>query len=330
MSNVHAQLLEFLTAKMPEAADLAVTEPVAMGGGSSKLNWSFDATWTLDGEKVAEALVLRQEPAAGVVDSDVGQEYAVLSALAVAGASLPVPVARFADLEPNWFDRRSIVVERIDGAAHRAVLREKDPLGLGENGRLALAGTLADLLAVVHTIDFGMAALREPGDDPALTELERWEEELDDEGLDPDGRLGSARTWLRANLPAPLPTLRLVHGDFRPANVLVEGGEISALLDWELAHFGDPVDDLGWYTCSIYRAEHFPPGWTIPDFLARYAAGGGIVAEPERLRFWQVLSALRLAVIALRGARNVELGLAEGPPPPAERVIAQVLADIEN
>ncbi len=330
MSDVHEQLLAFLTAKMPAAADLAVTEPVALGGGSSKLNWSFDASWTHDGEKVAEALVLRQEPIAGVVDSDVGQEYAVLSALAVAGAGLPVPVARFGDLEPTWFDRRSIVVERLEGAAHRAVLREKDPLGLGADGRLALAGSLADLLAAVHTVDFGMAALREPGDDPALTELENWEEELDDEALDPDARLRPARTWLHANLPTPLPKLRLVHGDFRPANVLIDGGEIRALLDWELAHFGDPADDLGWYTCSIYRAEHFPPGWTVSDFLARYVAGGGIVAEPERLRFWQVLSVLRLAVIALRGARHVEQGLAEGPPPPADRVIAQVLADIEN
>lgn len=330
MRALHEQLSAFLTAKMPEAADLTVSEPVALGGGSSKLNWSFDASWTLDGAKVAQALVLRQEPAAAAVDSDVGQEYAVLSALAVAGAGLPAPVARFGDLEPAWFDRRSIVVERMPGDAHRAVLREKDPLGLGEDGRLALAASLADLLAVVHGVDFGMAALREPGDDPALNELENWEAELDEEALDPAGRLAPARSWLLANRPTPLPKLRLVHGDFRPANVLVDGGEISALLDWELAHFGDPADDLGWYTCSIYRTEHFPPGWTVPDFLARYVAGGGRAAEPERLRFWQVLSVLRLAVIALRGERNVELGLAEGPPPPVDRVIAQLLADIAD
>jgi aminoglycoside phosphotransferase (APT) family kinase protein len=135
---------------------------------------------------------------------------------------------------------------------------------------------------------------------------------------------------LHANLP-PAPARQcLVHGDFRPANVLVDDGRITVLLDWELAHRGDPADDLGWYTCSIYRGEHFPEGWSVGDFLARYVKRGGTEPEPERLRFWQVLSVFRLTVIALRSARNIEQGLAPGPPPPVDRVIGQLLADLDR
>ena len=119
-----------------------------------------------------------------------------------------------------------------------------------------------------------------------------------------------------------------MHGDFRPANVLVDDGEISVLLDWELAHIGDAADDLGWYTCSTYRVEHFPEGWSVEDFLARYVEEEGTAPEPERLRFWQVLSVFRLAIIALRSARNIEQGLAAGLPPPVDRVIGQLLADL--
>lgn len=331
MGDLRGQLRAFLTDRLPSGTDPDVSEPVDAGGGSSKLNWAFDATWNRDGTRRTHELMLRQEPAAGVVETELAQEFAVLAALGRTG--LPVPTGWWADLDAEWFERPSIVVARAGGQAHRAVLRDKDPLGLGAAAQYELARTLADLLADVHAVDIedaGLdAVLGSPGPDPAAAELERWEHELDTEKLDPGNRLGRARDWLRAHLPSPPRALSLVHGDFRPANVLVDDGLISALLDWELAHLGDPCDDLGWYTCSIYRVEHFPAGWSVEDLLERYADRGGELPDPLRLRFWQILSVFRLAVIALRGARNVELGRVPGPPPPVDRVLTQLLADIE-
>jgi aminoglycoside phosphotransferase (APT) family kinase protein len=95
-----------------------------------------------------------------------------------------------------------------------------------------------------------------------------------------------------------------------------------------MAHLGDPVEDLGWYTCSLYRAEHFPEGWTVEDFLARYVERGGVEPDPARLRFWQIFAELKLAIIGLRAVRNVEEGRAEGPPPQVDRVIDALNADI--
>ncbi|HVE23780.1 MAG TPA: hypothetical protein VNC22_00180, partial [Sporichthya sp.] len=90
----------------------------------------------------------------------------------------------------------------------------------------------------------------------------------------------------------------------------------------------DPVEDLGWYTCSLYRAEHFPEGWTVEDFLARYVERGGVEPDPARLRFWQIFAELKLAIIGLRAVRNVEEGRAAGPAPQVDRVIEALNADI--
>ena len=319
----------FLTASIHGATEIYLTDPEPIVAGSSKAMWSFDAE-RLDeyGLPRTADLILRQDREAGVVASDLKQEHAVLSALE--GWLLPVPVIFAADLDGQFFGRPSLLIERAPGRAHRAVLRDKDPLELGLDGRLALAREMVALLARLHVSedDELFAVLPDPGDNPARHELARWEGELDAEKLDPEDRLRPAREWLHANLPAPPSALRLVHGDFRPANVLVDDGRISLLLDWELAHLGDPCDDLGWYTCSTYRAEHFPEGWSVEDFLARYVEEEGTAPEPERLRFWQVLSVFRLAIIALRSARNIEQGLAAGLPPPVDRVVGQLLADL--
>ncbi len=327
MTALNRQLINFLDSQLRGdcAAELKVSEPRPIAGGSSKAIWAVDASWTeRDGTPDSVELILRQDRASGVVDSDLADEHALLTAL---DGRLPVPVLRWADLDGTWFDGPTLIVERSPGRADRAVLRDKDPLGLGADGRLALARDLADLLADVHAVS-PPDVLPDPGPDPARTELQRWESELDIEKLDPDARLQPARTWLHANLPPAPERQCLVHGDFRPANVLVDDGRITVLLDWELAHRGDPADDLGWYTCSIYRTEHFPEGWAVEDFLARYAERGATGPEPERLRFWQVLSVFRLTVIALRAARNAELGHTDGPAPPVDRVIGRLLADI--
>lgn len=329
MSDLHGQLWDLLNAQLVGASEIYLTDPMPIIAGSSKSIWSFDAEWIDEhGMPRTAELILRQQPEAGVVASDLRQEHDLLRAFE--GWLLPIPVVFAADLEGTFLDRPSLLVEREPGRAHRAVLRDKDPLELGHEGRLALARQMVDLLARLHIlVDEEMfAVLPHPGEDPAVHELARWEGELDAEKLDPEDRLRAAREWLHANVPPPPPALRLVHGDFRPANVLVDEGQITALLDWELAHLGDPADDLGWYTCSIYRAEHFLEGWSIEDFFARYVEEEGTEPEPERLRFWQVLSVFRLAVIALRSARNIEQGLAPGLPPPVDRVIEQLTADI--
>ncbi|MDT2005800.1 phosphotransferase family protein [Rhodococcus opacus] len=181
-----------------------------------------------------------------VVDTTRDAEFELLRLL----GTTEVPVAKVHWIDDGTtFGRPSMIVERRRGAADRGALRDIDPLGIGERARLRLAGRLADTIAQVHRLDvetLGLdRVLPHPGKDPARVELERWERELDNVELEPQPALRFVARWLRDHIPPPPERLALVHGDFRPANVLVHEGEFETLLDWELAHLGDPVDDLG-------------------------------------------------------------------------------------
>ena len=328
---VAAALQDFLHRLLPDGAAPQVTGLRRSGTGSSRENWPFDAAWTVDGERLTHRLLMRRDPPAAVVDTGRDREFRLLQRLA--DTAVPAPEVHWLDDTGEFLLRPTMIVSRYEGAAHRAVLRSTDPLRLGEEGRLALAGRMCEVLAELHHVDIDTTGLRtefdDPGANPAEFELIRWERELDAQELEPQPALRLAAAWLHDNLPSPPQRTVLVHGDFRPANVLVRDGALHVLLDWELAHLGDPLDDLGWYTAPLYRREHFISGrWEPADFLNRYTELTGIEVDPAALRFWQVLSTFRLAVIALTGVRNFCEGTSDRPAAPADAVIRQVLTAI--
>ncbi len=329
MSAMRDGLAVLLEGRFGDGRPLVIEEPRRLGGGSSQENWAFDVRWGTGAAEQCRELLLRRDPASGVVDTPRAVEFALLEALQ--GTGVPAPRVHALD-DGTLFGRPAMVVDRLRGSAHRAALRGTDPLGLGNAGRSALARSLPEVLAAVHTVDVeGLGlddVLGKPPVDPAAHELERWVAELDRVELEPQPGLRFVAAWLEDNLPVPVDRPRLVHGDFRPANVLVDGGRLEALLDWELAHLGDPHDDLGWYTCSVYRGEHFIPGdWEIADFLTAWSAASGLAIEPGRLHFWQVMSTFRLAVIALTGVANFVAGTSDRPTGPADRVVGLALAE---
>lgn len=324
-------LLPFLSDQLGTAADVRLESAVRrLGGGSSKENWSFDASWDEGGTRQSAELLLRRDPAAGVVDAATATEFALLRALGP--TPVRAPRARWLDADGTWFGQAAMVVDRAPGRASRAALRESDPLGLGEDGRVKLAVDMADVLADVHAVDVAStgitAALGDPGSDAGHAEITRWEAELDAVELEPHPVMRWALLWLRDHLPAPVPH-RLVHGDVRPANVLVHEGRLHVLLDWELAHVGDPVDDLGWFTCSVYAREHVVAGaFETSDFVNRYVERTGCLVEPERLRFWQVMSVFRLAVMALTGVRHFCEATTTRPAAPPDALLRRLLDDL--
>lgn len=323
---LHETLTSFVTANLPVAAQPEVDAPRRLGGGSSQENWAFEASWLVDGHRVEHDLLLRRDPPAGVVDTDRAVEFALVQALG--STELPVPAAYWY-AAGDVFDRPAMIVSRCAGRAHRAVLRERDPLGLGRDGQVRLAGELVELLGAVHQVDPSTMAdaLTSPDGNPAAVELDHWVRELDRAELEPQPALRFTAEWLREHQPAPPERITLVHGDFRPANVLVHDGHVTALLDWELARIGDPADDLGWYLASVYAGEHLIPGrWERADFLARYAQRCPVPDE-DRLRYWAVLAVFRLAVIALTAVRNFCTGASTRLPPAADPLVAAALAD---
>ena len=128
-----------------------------------------------------------------------------------------------------------------------------------------------------------------------------------------------ALSWLEANLPPPPKRPRVVHGDFRNGNLIFGPSGVVAVLDWELAHTGDPMEDLGWICANPWRFGQVdkPVGGfgEREDMYGGYEAAGGDPVDRAQARFWEVFGSLRWGVMcagmvpAFRAGDSVERGV---------------------
>ena len=112
----------------------------------------------------------------------------------------------------------------------------------------------------------------------------------------------AAFRWMERRLPREDAPVRLVHGDFRNGNLMVDPDRgLAAVLDWELAHLGDPAEDLGWICTNSWRfgrPDRRVGGFgDLDDLLAGYAEAGGAPIAPERVDFWQMMGSLKWGVM---------------------------------
>jgi aminoglycoside phosphotransferase (APT) family kinase protein len=274
-------------------APVVVDDLRRTSAGFSRENWVLRATW--DG--VDHDLIVRRDPVGSVLETDRRVEVEVLRAMA--GTPVPSPTLRWSDVEGTRLGRPALVMDLAPGTCDGFVLNGARPL----EERVALAHSLYDLLASIHLVDPARVDLPDPGPGAALAAVDHWEGELRRVQLGPEPELALVLAWLRANAPANERTT-LVHGDFKPGNALLDGDVWTAVLDWETAHLGDPHEDLGWVTNPLRQAEHrIPDAWEPADLLDRWSAATGWPVDPERVRWWQVLANVKLAVIVLTGSR---------------------------
>jgi aminoglycoside phosphotransferase (APT) family kinase protein len=269
--------------------------------GMSRENWTFGAHWN-DGGSRELALILRRDPPGSMLETDRQCEYTVLQTLRQCG--LPVPATHGADLTGEHLDRPSLIMEIVPGECdYFAVTGNSRPLAV----RLQLAREFLDLLARMQAIDWRSVRLNEvlpePPDPafPSLFELDRWTRELRRVQLEPAPELDLTANWLRARAPRAQ-RIVLVHGDFKPGNALIHNDSVSALLDWETAHLGDPLEDLGWLT-NPARANEFliPTHWDLPQIKAAFEERLGDRVAPADLHWWNVFACWKLAIIVLTG-----------------------------
>jgi aminoglycoside phosphotransferase (APT) family kinase protein len=166
--------------------------------------------------------------------------------------------------------------------------------------RPKLARQCGEVLARIHAIDVAAAGLADVLRTRAPAELvhESWDVYKTYET--PQPMIDFAARWLLENLPPPSPP-RLVHGDFRNGNLMMspERG-IVAVLDWEIAHLGDPIRDLGWICTNSWRfgrTDLEVGGFgTLDDLLEGYASVSGTRVDPGHVKFWIVFGSFWWAV----------------------------------
>lgn len=272
---------------------------------------------------VSEQLIVRRDPLGGLLETDRAAEHAVLAALA--GTDVPAPQVRWLDATGDALGRPSLVMVRAPGECDYFVLNGPRPLP----ERVELARRFCALLATVHGADWrgsGLGAtLADPGPAAATVALDGWEAVLRRDQLEPYPELELASRWLRANAPTS-PRTTLVHGDFKPGNVLLEGTELVALLDWELAHLGDPHEDLGWITQPLRAREHLIDGaWEREDLLRHYEALTGTTVDRTAVAWWNVLACYKTAVMQCSGLRSYVEGRCDELYQPTAAVLRTVL-----
>lgn len=260
-----------------------ISDLTRLTGGASRETW----TCAVGGERV---VVQRQRR--GDV-RDMGIEAGVLGAAHDAGVPVPELLAFVAgDAED---DASTMVTRHVGGETiARKILRD-DAFG---TARQRLVGDLGRALARVHRIEPVTAAgLIEA--DPLVALRAR----LDEIG-EPHPAFELAFKWLDLHRPAAS-TSTVVHGDFRLGNVIVDGDGLQAVIDWELAHIGDPMEDLGWMCVPAWRFGSPLPAagvGTRQQLFAAYGEEAGVVVDPEVVRWWEVSGILRWGIICVTQA----------------------------
>jgi len=285
-------------------AEVQVENLQRMTGGASRELWSLDATW--DGQR--RALVLRRDPPGRVGDSsDRGLEAALLRAAGEAG--VPVPHVHWSCDDPAVLDSGFFIMDRIEGETIPRRLLRDDAYA---DARRVMTGQLGSILARIHSLDpqrpelAGLERLgSEQGGGSPRDEVRRIGEGVRLLALEPHPVLDLAERWLLER--APEASRRgVVHGDYRIGNVIFGPDGVRSILDWELAHLGDPVEDLGWLCTKTWRFGGAQPVGGIGTreaLIEAYEKAGGDPVDPQALAWWEACANFKVALVWISQSR---------------------------
>jgi aminoglycoside phosphotransferase (APT) family kinase protein len=290
-----------------------VTNVTRLTAGATQEIWRFDLQ--LPGGD--EPLILRRTPGGAIVERNAAStsigldtEAEILRLVFATGA--PVPEVRHI-LRPDdglgqGFIMRFVAGETLGGRIVR------DPRFA--EVRPKLARQCGEILARIHAISAENAPpLKQAGAVELIDQLRASYQATDW----PRPVFELAFRWLADHMPPPPSRPRLVHGDFRNGNLIFDETGVVAVLDWELAHIGDPMADLGWICTNCWRfgAVDKPVGGfgQREDLWAGYEAAGGDKVDRTHALFWELFGSLRWGVMcagmipAFRAGESVERGV---------------------
>ena len=306
-----ARLEAFFRRRSEDPDSVRVVNYELITGGYSR---QMSRVWVEDGG-TTRGYIVRQDPPPGVaiIDTDRATEWEVLTTLHRSG-KIPMP-------EPLWFDPTGeelgspgIVIDMVDGEALISASRRCDPSEhpkfaprLAEMGGALAAFPVAEAPACLE--------VPESWDDYIDARIQYWVD-AERRHVDRDPFMRLIASYLRVHRPPPVP-LGLVHGDFQIANVLLGNDQNDVLVDWELAHIGDPREDLGW--CMLASVTQ-PPDLIGADeeaFYQRYREISGLSEEqvnPATTDYFLLLASSTVFVSVLEQLATLANGQPAGIP----------------
>jgi aminoglycoside phosphotransferase (APT) family kinase protein len=307
-------------------------------GGASRETYRFDAV--VGDER--KALILRRDPAGSLIDTDRRLEF--LAFRSFHGTGLPVPEAVALEEEGAELERPFFIMGRIDGG------KAQSPFTLPPYGEHAevIGEQFFSHLGIIARADPASLPISEFAPAPALDgcwkkELDYWEGVIDADEEHPQMIVRAAIRRLRRDPPPPAQKLSVVHGDYRTGNFMHDGaGKIIALLDWEMAHIGDPLEDLGWAIEALwsYRETDRVSGMVPREkAIALWEAASGLTVDPAAFAWWELFASVKGAAIWISAAKEFRAGGFKDPvlglsgwytARRQDEIIAQKLAALEG
>ncbi len=272
-----------------ERTEVEVRGLALSSAGARRVNALFEAV--VGG--TSQGLALTMIPTAAVQLLDVADEAAIR--LTAEAGGVPVPHVHHvctddAVLGGPFFTSTAVAGETVP----RRVLRLVGERGIGER----VAAQLGDAMAKLHAIDPQEAppALARPARgrpiETAMTTIDQLLGML----LEPSPTFSFAVRWLERNTPAEPASCTIVHSDIRNGNIIVGDDGLRAILDWETARVGDPMEDVAWPCMRMWRFredERTVGGFAGVDVMREAYLGAGGTWDEERYRWWRVMGTVR-------------------------------------
>ena len=277
----------YLRKKFPDAEGVSASGVKVLTGGFSKVTVLFTKN-----EKGAPAanLVLRRDLPVPFMKKAVLDEFPLLQRLHRAGVRVAEPC--WTESDNGVFGGAFMVSRCVAGTSNPGEWKQHP----GAAKQVAIE--LAEVLAQLHGLDLGKLgygadiAGKSAGQGVA-DEIAWWAERYSEwKAAGSYPLIDIPLAWLQQNIPQHLYAMpaRVVHGDVGFHNLMVDMGKVTALLDWEFSHFGDPMEDLAFARMFLNQVS----AWD--DFMTRYLACGGIAFSAESERFFNVWTSVRNSI----------------------------------
>ena len=288
----------YIATRLPGASGVSVTALARISGGASRETYRLRLAYVdAAGDRVERPLILRRDPPASLIDTERRIEFFAYKAFH--GSAVPVPEMLWLEEESDALDYPFFIAEELTGfeSGPMALLAEpyasrREQLGLRK-------WTILGEISRADPEALGLTEVMEPVTPDACwrRELDYWEGVLDADAVEPEPIIRAAIRWLRANPPPPAQKISVVHGDYRTGNFLYDAeGEIHGILDWEMAHLGDPLEDLGWGLNRIWCwGQDDLRGGLLPraEAIAIWERASGLVADHAALHWWELFNCVK-------------------------------------
>jgi len=302
----------FVADKLPDAREIEVSAVGRIHGGASRETYRLRLTYEQGAERVDRGLILRKDPPASLIETDRATEFAAYSAFH--GTKVPVPEALWLENDPGWLGSPFFVMQEVAGFEASPQLITTPPYSDHAAKIADQKWSLLGEIAKANPFELGLDRsfeLVEPAK-CAERELAYWAAKLDRDAERPQPIMQAVIRRLRRSPPPPPPELGVVHGDYRTGNFLYDTeGNVQAILDWEMAHLGDPLEDLAWSLNRIFNwGRDERSGGLVPreTAIAIWERSAGRRAEPEALLWWELFSAVKGQAIWLAAGKEFIAG----------------------